>query len=214
MNRALVAVLLCGSALCAGDDSLGVFDDSTDVGQTPMKGRVEYDAARGEYKITGGGANMWLRQDAFRFLWKKVSGDVAITADVRFVGTGVNPHRKAALIIRQTAEPGSAYADAALHGDGLTSLQYRPTPDALTLEVRSDLKAPTRLRIERRGNEFLMLAGPPGGELKPTGPVTVALQDPVYAGLAVCSHDESVLETAIFSNVKVEALGARPKKGE
>ena len=37
------------------------------------------------------------------------------------------------------------------------------------------------------------------------------MQDPVYVGLAVCSHDANVLETAVFSNVSVQALpAARP----
>jgi hypothetical protein len=34
--------------------------------------------------------------------------------------------------------------------------------------------------------------------------VTVVLKDPVYIGLAVCSHDANVLETAVFSNVKID----------
>ena len=50
---------------------------------------------------------------------KKVSGDVAITADVNFIGTGAVAHRKAALMIRQSLDADSAYADVAVHGDGL-----------------------------------------------------------------------------------------------
>ena len=46
----------------------------------------------------------------------------------------------------------------ALHGDGLTSLQYRPAAAAATLETKqeakSDLTGPVRIRIERRGNNF------------------------------------------------------------
>ena len=61
----------------------------------------------------------------------------AFTADVRFIGTGAVAHRKAALMIRQSLKPDSAYADAALHGDGLTSLQYRPAAAAATLEIEA-----------------------------------------------------------------------------
>ncbi len=77
--------------------------------------------------MTGGGANLWLNTDAFQFVYKRISGDVTLTADIHFVGQGVEEHRKATLMIRQSLQPDSAYADAALHGDGLTSLQYRPT---------------------------------------------------------------------------------------
>ncbi len=46
-------------------------------------------------------------------------------------------HRKAALMIRQSLEPDAAYADVALHGDGLTSLQFRPTAGAATSALAS-----------------------------------------------------------------------------
>jgi Tol biopolymer transport system component len=207
-------ILGCAAALCLAE-GLGQFESSNDVGVTPQKGKVEFDASTGDYRVTGGGANMWASTDAFQFVWKKMPGDMAFSADVRFVGSGAVAHRKAALMIRQSLEPGSAYADVALHGDGLTSLQYRPTAAAETLEVKqeakSDLSEPVRIRIERRGNNFTMLAGKPGGPLTTTGPASVTLQDPVYVGLAVCSHDANVLETAVFSNVSLQALPpARP----
>lgn len=94
---------------------------------TPVTGKAEWNKAAGEYSVTGGGANIWGTADAFYFAYKKVSGDVAITADVRFIGAGTVAHRKAALMIRQSLDADSAYADAAVHGDGLTSLQFRPS---------------------------------------------------------------------------------------
>ncbi len=202
----MIASVCCAAVLAGADARLGLFDSATGVGETPQKGSVEFDSAAGEYRVTGGGANIWAKTDAFQFVWKRITGDVAITADVRFVGAGVNAHRKAALMIRKDLTPGAAYADAALHGDGLTSLQYRPAADELTLETRAEVKGPVRLRIERRGNQFTLLAGDKGEQLKSTGPVTVAMPGEVYAGLAVSSHDAAVLETAIFSNVRIEQL--------
>lgn len=212
--RFALLCLLGGAALDGADRKPGVFDAGAEVGVTPKKGSVEFDAATGEYRVTGGGENMWGTTDAFHFVWTKLSGDVALTADVKFVGAGVLAHRKAALMIRQNLEPGSAYADVAVHGDGLTSLQFRPSAGGLTQEVRSPLQGPVRLRLERRGDRFMMFAGNPNEDLKPAGPATVALQDPVYAGLAVCSHNADILETAVFSNVKIEPLpqtSARPR---
>lgn len=207
--------IACNAMLCAQTGSL--FESNSDIGETPKRGSLQLDATTGEYRVTGGGANIWANTDAFQFVWKTVSGDISITADVHFVGEGAVAHRKAALMIRQNLEPGSAYADVALHGDGLTSLQYRPVADAPTQEIRSELKAPLRIRIERRGDTFTLFAGAPGEELKASGPATVALQDPVYVGLAMCSHDANVLETAVFANVKIEKpaprTGQRPRYG-
>jgi Tol biopolymer transport system component len=190
--------------LCSGALTIGIFEDHADIGNTPKKGSIEYNAAAGEYRVTGGGANIWAATDAFQFAWKRLSGDVTITADVQFAGTGAVNHRKAVLMVRQNLNPDSAYADVALHGDGLTSLQFRPSAGALTQEIRSTVNAPSRIRIERRGDRFTMYAGKAGEELTPAGPATVALQDPVYVGIGVCSHDANTLETAVFSNAKIE----------
>ena len=186
------------------ESSLGVFVAHADIGETPQKGSVQYDDAAGEFRVTGGGANMWETTDAFHFVWQRLSGDVTLTADVHFIGAGAVEHRKAALMIRQTLDSDAAYADVALHGDGLTSLQFRRSVHATTEEIRSPVIRPVRVRIERRGNRFTIYAGNPDKELEAIGPATVVLQDPVYVGLAVCSHDANILETAIFSNVKLE----------
>jgi TolB protein len=206
----LPIVALALAAQQAANSPTGAFDTRGDVGVTPKTGSVAYDPATGEYRVTGGGANIWAAEDAMYFVWKRVSGDVTLTADVRFLGAGAVAHRKAVLMIRQDLTPGSAYADIALHGDGLTSLQYRPSAGAQTQEIRSTVTAPGRLRIERRGNRFTISAGKPGEELTTAGPQQVDLTDPVYVGIGVCSHDANVLETAVFSNVQVSQRPAAP----
>ena len=67
-----------------------------------------------------------------------------------------------------------------------------------------------RLRIERKESRFTMYAGKPNEESKLVGPVEyVDLKDPVNVGLGVCSHVATALETAIFSNVKLEESPAQ-----
>jgi hypothetical protein len=206
--RPAIDALIAGAGLAfALYTPAGLFESSTDVGATPKAGSIEY--RDGAYRITGGGANMWGAEDAFHFLWKRMSGDVTLEADVRFEGQGVNAHRKAVLVVRQDLTPGAAYADIAVHGDGLTSLQFRASAGAPTQELRSSVTAPERIRIERRGNQFTVFAGKRDGELTATGPQTVDLQDPVYAGLGVCSHDADVVETAVFTSVRVDGRSVR-----
>jgi TolB protein len=186
-------------------NDLGVFTNEGSVGQTPPGCKAQYDAAKGEYRITGGGANMWAATDAFYFVWKKASGDVTLSADIQWVGTSAAEHRKAVLIIRQSLDPGSPYADAVSHGNGLTSLQFRGTANEQTYQIVAAEDGPSRLRIVRKGSIVTMYYGKPGQELKAAGPVEyIALNDPVYVGLGVCSHVATTLETAIFSNVKLE----------
>jgi hypothetical protein len=200
-----IFLLICAaSAQETTPAPLGVFKAHGDVGETPKRGSVEYDSATGGYRVTGGGANIWSTTDAFHFVWIKLSGDVTVAADIQFIGAGAVAHRKAVLMIRQGLEPGAPYADAALHGDGLTSLQFRTDRDKETQEVKAAVTAPQRIRIERHANEFTMYTGNSGGALTPSGSASVELQDPVYVGIGVCSHDTGMLETAVFSKLKIE----------
>ncbi len=205
--------LVFGIALCLPLFAQnGIFDSRGDVGVTPKAGSLVYEPVSAEYRVSGGGANVWGTQDAFQFAWRRVSGDINLQADIRFIGTGVNAHRKAMLMIRQDLDADSAYADVAVHGDGLTSLQYRAVKGGPTAELRSTLKGPLRLRIERHGDEFTILAGQPGEQLIPVGPQSLKLNDPVYVGLGVGSHEADVIETAVFANVSLQGpkIEARP----
>jgi len=202
----LVSVLLLGVLAAFGQtNALGIFTDEGSVGPTPPGCKARYDAAKGEYTITGGGANVWGATDAFYFVWKKVSGDVTLSADIQWAGSSAAEHRKAMLMIRQNLEPGSAYADAVAHGNGLTSLQFRGAANENTYQVVAAEDGPSRLRIVKKGSRITMYFGKPGAELKATEPVEfVSMQDSFYVGLGVCSHVATTLETAIFSNVKLE----------
>lgn len=130
----LTSACLGGHAPDARAQSLGVFTNSSDVGtpSTIGPGSATYDVATKIYTISGGGENMWAAADHFHYVWKKISGDVTLEATLGFVSsspaTGTpDAHRKACLVIRQTLDADSVYADAATHGDGLTSLQWRDT---------------------------------------------------------------------------------------
>jgi Tol biopolymer transport system component len=180
----------------------GIFDDDTDVGAVIYPGKDEYNALQKTYTVTGNGENMWFAADAFHFVWKKVSSDFALEADVMFPVDGKNPHRKACLVVRQSLDANSAYADAALHGVGLTSLQYRDETGVNTHEVQAAISGPQRLRIEKHGDYIYMLLANKGEPFQPSGAaVRLKLTAPFYVGLGVCSHEKLVSETAVFSNV-------------
>src|ERR1051326_5161986 len=87
-RNSLRFLALCFLAGICVAQNLGPFESSGDVGVTPLKGKVEFNSAAGEFRVTGGGANMWAAEDAFQFVWKKMSGDMTLTADVHFIGAG------------------------------------------------------------------------------------------------------------------------------
>jgi len=201
----LIVALLPG---CNGASrSLGLFDSSSDVGSVKHPGRAQFIADSNEYQITGGGANIWGEEDAFQYVWKKVSGDLSLSTEIRWVGEGKNNHRKAGWMIRQNPDADSSYADAVVHGDGLTSLQFRKIKGGPTEEIKSPISAPAFIRLERCADVFSLFVSEDGQVYQHVGSVSVSLEDPVYVGLVVCSHDDTVTETAIFSHVDMKCLG-------
>ena len=207
-TASVFAVRNCAQAqqsTAMGAAPVGIFASHGDVGTVLHEGSVEYDAAKRSYTIAGSGENMWSASDAFQFVWKKMSGDVTLMADITFLGKGVNEHRKAVLMIRQSLDADSPYADVALHGSGLTSLQYREEKGAATHEIQANISAPKRLRIEKRGAYFSMWLADEKSEFRvASGSTRIALKEPFYVGIGVCSHDKDVVEKAVFSNVDLK----------
>src|SRR5262249_2066269 len=148
------------------------------------------------------GENMWSTADAFQFVWKKMSGDVSLTADISFLTKTGNEHKKAVLMLRQTLDGDSVYADIALHASGLTSLQFRDEMGAATREIQSNLAAPKRLRIVKHGDYVYMSLASEDVDPHPAGGwLRIPLEGEFYVGLGVCSHDKDVIEKAVFSKV-------------
>ena len=196
------AVLGMGGRAQTPATAVGLFESHGNVGAVLHEGSVTHDAAKGTYILTGSGENIWSTADAFHFAWKKVSGDVSLAADISFPETGGDPHRKAVLMIRQSLSADSAYADVALHGNGLTSLQARDENGATTHEIQSNASGPRRIRIQKIGPYFYMYTAGAGGDLRfAGGSMRVKLEEPFYVGIGVCAHDKDASETAVFSKV-------------
>lgn len=202
--KPLVSIVL-GIALLP-QHSIGIFDGHGDVGQVRHAGSVSYDRQHQEYVLTGSGQNMWDVRDDFHFVWKRLSGNFVVSARARFLGKGVEEHRKIGWTIRPSLEPASAHVTAALHGNGLMSLQFRRASSAITEEERSADSLPDAdavIRLERRDGAYYMAVGRYGDTLVTQRlNATISLPDTVYVGLFICSHNDSVVERAVFSEVR------------
>jgi Tol biopolymer transport system component len=185
---------------------LGIFKRHGDVGLVQSPGSVEFDERAKTYTITGNGENMWAAKDAFHFVWTTVAGDLSLAADIALLGKGKNAHRKACLLIRQGLDADAPYVDVAVHGDGLTSLQFRDAKGGATHEIQSNVSAPARVQLVKRGRYALLYVAPKGEELRFSGAaVRLELAGPLQVGIGVCSHDKDVTETAVFSNVDLKS---------
>lgn len=189
--------------------AVGDFSGHADVGTVLHAGSAVYDRATRTYTVAGAGENVWGTADAFHFVWTTLEGDVAIEADVAFAGPGRNAHRKAMLMLREGLEADAAYVDAAVHGDGLTSIQFRVAKGGQTQEVQANVSAPARVRIERQGDYARLYVAEAGQPLRFSGGAArVAFTGPLYVGLGVCSHEKDEVVKATFTNVVVQKLAA------
>ena len=210
-----LAGLVCEAQ--TGSDVVGQFDSQTDVGVVSPPGSGSYDDGTAAYRVAGSGANMWSTGDAFHFVWKKVSGDVSLTADMTFPSaTGnPNPHRKAVLMFRQTLDADAVYADAAQHGSGMTALQYRREKGATTQDIELNIASPREVKLEKRGDTITMFLSNHGEPLHQAGAsIKLHLEGTFYAGLGVCSHEDGIVENATFAHVKLEATAPTTNLGQ
>ena len=181
----------------------GNFDGCTDIGNVRLPGSVDYNPEKQEFTLQGSGENIWFDKDEFHFLWKSIKGNFIMRARGRFIGEGIHEHRKMGIMIRDSLSKNSAHVSAVVHGDGLTSLQFRKYAGNITEEKKSKLSYPDIIQIERKGDTFIMSVAR-FGELFATTQISgLKLNNEVFAGLFICSHNSEVLEKAVFDNVRI-----------
>ena len=200
---------------------IGAFDGQTEVGSALAPGSSSYDPATRTYRITASGYNVWYTRDEFRYLWKKMTGDVSLAATIDYPDKQGFFDRKAVLVIRQSLEDDSKEALVALHGDGLIHIAYRPGPGQRVRDMeyrvgsRGDLpggKSPDslvvaharRIGIEKHGDKYQLFVSLLGEPMHAWGPpITLPLKGPFYVGIGFCSHQPTTLDTALLSDVVV-----------
>jgi TolB protein len=183
--------------------SQGIFDSSTDVGLLSHKGTSTYNAETQVYELSGAGNNIWFGSDEFHFAWKKMKGDFILQAKGMLLGKGAVLHRKFGWMVRNSLDSSSATVAATVHGDGLTSLQYRKTAHADMEEIKSAVKGPDVIQLERKGNQYILSVAHAGEPYSVVQVSDIKLEDEVYAGLFICSHDKNVVEKVRYNNVRI-----------
>jgi hypothetical protein len=199
---------------------IGQFDGQADVGGALMPGSATYDAAAKAYTINSAGYNIWYQRDEFRYLWKKMDGDVSLAASVNWPNINDFHDRKVVLIFRDSLDDDSRQIMAAQHGNGMvhiswraekggqmTDVEYRSArqPRAGTDEKGPQTFHPTRIGIEKKGDQFQLYVSWQGEPLHPEGaPITFKTNGPVYAGLGFTSHLPANVLTAKVADVVVE----------
>ena len=194
---------------------IGIFEGQSDVGGALALGSASFDPAAGRYTVRSAGYNIWYNRDEFRFLWKRMSGDVSLAADVSFPDPKGYDDRKAVLVIRQSLDDDAMEAVVAQHGGGLFHLaerrernsmmgamDYRVSNVGLAEFTGAGPVSARRLGIEKRGDAITLWVSLEGEAMHPFGPpLHVHLDGPFYVGIGFCSHLPATVDSAVLSHV-------------
>ena len=199
--HALLFVLLC----FAQPDKLGSFTNSDDIGAPPLKGSAEFDAATGQYKITGTGTDIWAKADQFHYVWREMLGNFTVSATAKFLTEGI-AHRKAVIMLRKTTDTDSPFVQLAIHGDGTPSVQFRNAKADNTNTVDFPVEGPGvwKMKLDRKGSTITVWIAKDGGAMRELGHTNNVLGSPILVGLGVSSHSQEATNTVLFSDVSVE----------
>jgi len=208
----LILIILLTSLMMNGQEMFKKFSGQ-DIGNPKLNGNYKFDKKMQKFTLEGAGYNIWFERDEFYFVSQEVEGDFILSANLSFLGEGVDAHRKIGLMIRNSSAEDAIYMDGAIHGDGLTSLQYREKKGAGTLEKSTEIKAPGFVQVERKGDEFFFRFSKNGEPLHLVGKVELEMNNKVLAGMFISSHNEDVKEKAQFWNVRLEIPAAEGVSG-
>jgi hypothetical protein len=175
--------------------------DSVDIGAGAL-GFAGY--VDGTFYVQGDGADIWGTADAFRFVYQPVAGDADIIARVTHEESA-HPNAKAGVMFRQSLDPSSLQVILDRKPSGELEFMTRfGTGDGTTYISGASSATPTWLRITRSGSQFTAFQSADGATWSEVGSIAIASAGfHLFAGLAVTSHDNAVLNTSVFDHVTV-----------
>jgi beta-glucanase (GH16 family)/regulation of enolase protein 1 (concanavalin A-like superfamily) len=183
---------------------------TSDVGAVAASGSASHSS--GTFTVAGSGADIWGTADEFRYVYQPVTGDVTLTARIVSL-TNSNSWAKAGVMIRETTAANAKHASTIITPTNGLSFQRRAIAGGGSEHTGSGGSAPYWLRIKRVGNVFTSEISTNGSSWSTVGTQTISMTSTVQVGLAVTSHADGSLCTAIFDNVVVSTTSNVPVTG-
>ena len=169
------------------------------------------------FTLTAVGDDIWSNNDQFRYVFKRLDGDGSIV--VRVVNVSYSHEwAKCGVMIRESLARDSAHAAMYITPDGRRAFQTRPTNGTgVCLTAHSSVGAvstPYWVRLDRKGDQFTAYHSSDGvtwiqqpddeevTSYQSSNPTTISMPTTIYIGLALCSHTNGVVATAVFSDIE------------
>jgi hypothetical protein len=177
-----------------------------DVGAVGAAGATSFDGSR--FTVSGSGSDIWNAADEFQFASQTLYGNFVLTVHVDSL-QNVDRWTKAGLMVREDLGAGSRHASLFVSPEKGVAFQRRPVANGDSVHTAGLLTAPpVWLKLVRDGDrisayyrkqttDFWTLIG---------RQTLSGLSGGVRAGLAVTSHHDGLLATAVFSSLSAEPL--------
>lgn len=181
---------------------IGVFENFNDIGLPKIPGKSSFYEQSQTYLLSGSGQNIWFNEDSFAFLSKTMSGDFILQTRFNFIGEGVEEHRKTGIMFRSTKSSDSPMIACTVHGDGLTSFQFRKIKGGNVEEIKMEINAPDVIQLEKKGDIYTMSVAH-FGEVYQTETISLELGNELMAGIFVSAHTNEFTEQVSLSNTRI-----------
>ncbi len=179
---------------------------TADIGDIGVGGQACF-TAPDVYSVKGSGRDISGTADAFRFVYKTFKGDGKLQAFVT-AQDAVNAQNKAGVMFRESLSAGARTVFMALtSAQGAVFQKRRVTGEGTALTAVSGIKAPYYVRIVKHGSTYRGSVSPDNITWTLVSKASIpGMGDngaPIYAGLAVTSHDNTKLSQAVFKNLQI-----------
>jgi len=182
-----------------------------DIGAVGLTGSA---SSSGAFTVKGSGADIWGTSDAFQYVYQSLAGDGWVVARVTGM-TSTDPWAKAGVMIRETLTAGSRHAMMVLTpGNGAAFQRRVSTGGTSTHTSGGAASAPLWVKVTRTGSTLSGYRSPDGLTWTLVGSDTVPMATSVFIGLAVTSHNNSLLCTATLDNVSIHSGSVTVHMGE
>jgi regulation of enolase protein 1 (concanavalin A-like superfamily) len=175
-----------------------------DIGSVGVAGSSTV-GTNGVLTVRGSGADIWDTADAFHHLRTSLHGNGEIIARVTAV-QNTDAWAKAGVMVRETLTAGSKHGIMCVTPGNGFSFQRRTTTSgtsSFTGGGALNTSPNNWVRLVRNGTTLTAYKSADGNTWTLVGSDTISMTGNIYVGLAVTSHNNTVLNTSTFDNVRV-----------
>jgi regulation of enolase protein 1 (concanavalin A-like superfamily) len=202
LQHRATATLVVNTNILGGGRLPAGWTDS-DIGAVGLAGSAS--DTSNVFTIAGSGADIFGTNDEFNYCRLTITNNFTVTAYVSSQNA-TNSWAKSGVMIRGSASTNSAYIGVYITPRNGVDMQCRTVNGAEAVDMArvAGVAAPYWVRLVRSGNTLTGYCAPDGVTWTEVGSTNISMAASVRAGLAVCAHSNTSLNTSTFTDVSAQ----------